>query len=288
MAGEPLPVPEAVNIPPLPGFLRLLRLLVANRRELLWGLCLAAGQPLGAATPAAVPDDPRVREALAAEARFETTRALELFQAVAQARPDSAFLQQKIARQYSDAEVDAAAPAEKLRLARLALVHSQRAVELEPDNPVNVLSVAISYGKLGLHSDVRTRINHSRLVREYAERALALDPNYDWAHHVLGRWHHEVASLGAATRLILKVVYGGLPDSSHAAAVRHLERAVALAPDILAHHVELGFSLQATGRDDAARAAWERALTLPAREIHDEAAKSRAHAALAKLRPATP
>jgi tetratricopeptide (TPR) repeat protein len=246
------------------------------------------GVLLTCSAPGAVPDDPLVRDALAAEARFDTNRALELFQAAAQTRPDNAFVQQKIARQYSDAEVDATAPAEKLRLARLALVHSQRAVELEPGNPVNVLSVAISYGKLGLHSDVRTRIGHSRLVREYAERALALDPNYDWAHHVLGRWHHEVASLGATTRLIVKVVYGGLPDASHADAVRHLERAVALAPDTLAHHVELGFALQATGRDPAARAAWERALTLPAREKHDEAAKARARAALAKLKPATP
>jgi hypothetical protein len=28
-------------------------------------------------------------------------------------------------------------------------------------------------------------------VKEEAERALALDPNYAWAHHVIGRWHSK-------------------------------------------------------------------------------------------------
>jgi tetratricopeptide (TPR) repeat protein len=232
---------------------------------------------------AAAPDDPLVRDALAAEARLDTGRALELFQAAAKTNPENAFLQQKLARQYSDAEVDATVPAEKLRLARLALQHSQRAVELEPKNAVNVLSLAISSGKIGILSDTKTKITYSRLVREGAERALALDPDYDWAHHVLGRWHYEVASLGAATRFFVRLVYGGLPEASYQEAVSHLERAVALAPQNVAHPIELGFALLAAGREPEARAALNRGLALPSREKHDDKAKARARAALAQL-----
>lgn len=241
---------------------------------------------LTATAPAAVPDDPLVRDALAAEARLDTTRALELFQKAIEAHPDNAFLEQKLARQYSDAEVDATATTEKLRLANLALQHSQRAVELEPNNAVNVLSVAISYGKIGMLSDVRTKITYSRLVREGAERALALDPNYDWAHDVLGRWHYEVASLGFATQWVVKLVYGGLPAASYEEAISHLQRAVTLAPGTVVHPIELGFALLAAGREAEARTAFERGLALPSKEKHDEADKARARAALAKLKPA--
>jgi len=236
---------------------------------------------------AAVPvaDDPLVRDALAAEARLDTPRALELFQAASREHSDNAFLEQKLARQYSDAEFDATTTAEKLRFARLALQHSRRAVELEPNNAVNVLSVAISYGKIGILSDVRTKIAYSRLVREGAERALAIDPNYAWAHDVLGRWHYEVASLGFATQWIVKLVYGGLPAASYEDAISHLQRAVALAPGTVVHPIELGFALVAAGRKAEARAAFERGLVLPSKEKHDEADKARAREALAKLKP---
>lgn len=286
---------KANPIAPLPcvlNFMRLLRLFAANGFGSLkanpksWATIISTLLLTAAASAAApVPDDPLVRDALAAEARLDTGRALELFEAAARASPDNAFLQQKLARQYSDAEVDATAPAEKLRLARLALQHSQRAVELEPNNAVNVLSLAISSGKIGILSDVKTKIAYSRLVREGAERALVLDPNYDWAHHVLGRWHYEVAALGAATRLFVRLVYGGLPAASYEEAVSHLERAVALAPETVAHPVELGFALLAAGRTPEARAAFNRGLSLPSREKHDEEAKARARAALAKLKP---
>jgi tetratricopeptide (TPR) repeat protein len=233
-----------------------------------------------AAEPAPHQHDPIVREALEAEARLDTHRALELFEAAVREDPDNAFLRQKLARQYSDAEVDATTEAEKLRLARAALEHSQRAVDLDPNDAVNVLSVAISHGKIGFLSDTRTKVASSRLVKEGAEKALSLDPDYDWAHHVLGRWHREVASLGPASRLVVRLIYGALPPASNLEAIARLERAEHLAPDTVAHPIELGFALLAAGREDEAREAFTRGLALPSREKHDDADKARARSVL--------
>jgi cytochrome c-type biogenesis protein CcmH/NrfG len=126
-------------------------------------------------------------------------------------------------------------------------------------------------------------VKYSRLVREQAERALALEPAYAWAHHVLGRWHHEVVSLGSAAAFYVRLFHGGLPDASPADAVRHLERAVALEPDELNHHLELGFAYAAAGRPGDARAAWLRGLGMPVRGKHDGPARVRAEAALRRL-----
>ena len=230
----------------------------------------------------ATPDSPLVQAALAAEARLESARALELFLEAERELPHNAFILQKIAQQYSDLVVDQATAEEKKRFAQTALDYALRAVALAPDNPVNVLSLAICHGKLALYSDTRTKVKYSRLVREEAERSLALDPDYAWAHHVLGRWHHEVAALSGTARLIVRLFYGGLPSASVERAIEHLDRAVALEPQELNHHLELGFALAAAGRAADARAAWERGLAMPSRAKHDESSKQRARAALEK------
>lgn len=227
--------------------------------------------------------DELIRNALAAEARLETSQALDLFLAAAKARPNDAFVLQKIARQYSDLSVDLPDEAAKRAAVEKALDYSRRAVALAPNRAENVLSLAICYGKLGLLSDTRDKVRYSRLLREEAERALALDPTYAWAHHVLGRWHYEVADLGFAARWFVTLFYGGLPEASPAEAVRHLERAVTLEPDQLSHRLELGFALLAAGQTERARAAFTEGLAMPSREKHDESSKARARAALARL-----
>ena len=245
-------------------------------------LCLpAAAYP---ATPAAPAPDALLRDALAAEARFDSKTALDFFLKADATRPNDQFILQKIARQYSDLSFDTKDSTEQKRLCTEALAFAQRSVALDPQNAVNVLSLAICYGKLGALSDTRTKIEYSRHVREHAERALALDPRYDYAHHVLGRWHYEVATLGVATRFIVKLIYGGLPKASTAEAVRLLTRATELSPQLPSHRVELGFALLADGQRDAAKKTFEQALALPKREKYDDEAHARARAALEKLR----
>ncbi|PAW67669.1 MAG: hypothetical protein B9S34_04740 [Opitutia bacterium Tous-C1TDCM] len=227
-----------------------------------------------------------VRAGLAAEANREVRRALDLFLAAEKAAPPDGFLLQKIAQQYSDLTPELPTKEEKRTSAERALAYSQRAVAADPKNAVNVLSVAVSYGKLAVYSDTRDKVRYSRFVLENAERALALDPAYAWAHHVAGRWNYEVATLGATARFFVRLFYGGLPEASVATAVRHLRRALELEPGELQHHLELGFALLAAGDPAAARAAWQHGLGLPSKGIHDEPAKARARAALADLGPA--
>jgi tetratricopeptide (TPR) repeat protein len=244
---------------------------------------LLAGLPALATQPPA--PDPVYRPALEAEARLDTRRALDLFLDLEKSRPNDPFLLQKIARQYSDLVVDLPTEAEKRAAVERALDYSRRAVALAPKNPENVLSLAVCHGKLAVFSGTGDKIKYSRLVREDAERALSLDSNYAWAHHVLGRWHYEVATLGSAARFFVKLFYGGLPDATVAAAIRHLERAVALEPAQLQHRLELGFAHLAAGDTARARDAFAAGLAQPSREKHDEPAKARARAALAGLPP---
>ena len=237
------------------------------------------------ATARALSVDMLIQEGLAAEQRLDSAKALELFLAADKAKPNDAFILQKIARQYSDSIVDlpADAVAEKKHRATEALAYAERAVALDPKNAVNVLSLAVCHGTLAVYSDTRTKIRYSRLMEEEAERALALDPNYAWAHHFLGRWNYEIASLGSPAKFFVCIIYGRLPDASFEQAIAHLQRAVELEPKVLSHSIDLGFAYLADGQKEKARACFEHGLAMPSVEKHDEIDKTRARAALKDL-----
>lgn len=247
------------------------------RRALLGFLGLASGL-------VAAETRPLVQQALAAETRLETEAALRLFQQADAAQPNDAFILQKIARQYSDLVVGQPGVEAKKRYAQMALDYAQRAVALKPDDAVNVLSLAVCHGKLALYSDTKDKIRYSRLVKEETERALVLDPDYAWAHHVLGRWHYEVAALGATSKFFVRLLYGGLPPASFDEGIRQLQRATELEPGELNHWLELGFAYAAAGRPAAARIQWAHGLAMPSRSRQDEPAKQRAREALAALK----
>ncbi len=145
---------------------------------------------------------------------------------------------------------------------------------------------AVSYGKLSASSAARApEITYSRLVKDYAERALALDPGLR-----LGQPRPPAAGITKSPasarpkRFFAKLIYGGLPPASTAEAVRLLRRAVKLAPQIAAHHVELGFAYLADKQPGLARAELEQARGMPSRVKYDVEEKARAQAALEKLR----
>lgn len=258
---------------PSPLFTRMLSM----KRSLVAGLLVSATWVFGA-----TPED-LVQQGRAAEAAIQPARALELFLEADAARPNDPVILQKIAKQYSDQVPLQRTPAAKREFAQRALEYSEKAVALQPESAVNVLSLAISYGHLALLSDVRERVRYSRLIKEECERALTLDPDYAWAHHLLGRWHGEVSTFGSVARFFARVFYGGIPRASAEEGYRHLRRATELEPTELNHWLQLGFACAATGRTEEARASWQRGLGMPDASPHDAPAKRDARAALAEL-----
>lgn len=189
----------------------------------------------------------------------------------------------RIARQYALLMNDTTSDEEQRRLGEKALQYSKRAVAADPEHAKSVLSVAICYGRLIRFQDTRTKVEYSHFVKDYADRALKLDPTDSYAWHVLGAWNYELAQMGPFARAFVRVVYGGIPPASNEEAERLFRKAVALAPDRVSHHAELGRTLAALGKKDEARVELNEALSLPSREKDDPESKKRAAATLARL-----
>lgn len=222
-----------------------------------------------------------MKEARALDARNENTRALAVLQEAEKLQPNDPALLRLMAKQYSQLVSDVPKKGQKEEMARQSVAYAERSVEADPRNAEGRLGLAICYGRLALFESPGRRIALSQKVKSEAEAALRLDPKNDYAWHIVGRWHYEMATLNPALRLIAETIYGRFPDASLDEAIAALEKAVAVGPPRVVHHIELGRAYLAAGRTAEGRTQIEKGLRLPSREKDDEETKVRGRQALA-------
>lgn len=227
--------------------------------------------------------DDLVRQGEVADGQFDPEKALQFYLKASSDRPKDPQVLLKIAKAYHDSTIAISDPNETSIRLEKALRYAKRAEELDPRSPVALLLQAICYGKLGELSGIRKKIEYARLVKDYADRALALDPDYAYAHDVLGQWEFEVAALGRTRQFLVTLIYGGLPPASTEESVRHLERAVQLEPNSATHRLALGFAYLANGESTKARRSFEQVMAMPCREIYDSDCQQQAERAIANL-----
>lgn len=239
--------------------------------------CLLAAWPLSAQQPTF---DQLLRNARSYDERNENQRALEILREAEKMRPDDPALLQLLAKQLSQLVSDAPTRREKLRLARESVAYAERAVKAQPNSAEARLSLAICQGRQAQFEGPGKKIELSKSLKSETEAALRLDPNNDYALHVLGRWHFEMATLNPTLRLLAETIYGRFPEASLDQAIIYLEKALAVGPPRVVHHVELGRAYIAAGRTEEGKKQIEKGLRLPSREKDDEETKSRGRAAL--------
>lgn len=219
----------------------------------------------------------------ALDSALKTAEALDAYREAERLQPDDPRLLIKIAKQYGESMVDLTDKDRRREAGETALEYARRALALDPGLADAHLAVAICYGRLLDLSPARQKVEYSRQIKIHTEKAIAIDARSDYAWHLLGRWHRAVAETGALLRGLVQVVYGGLPDATLPEAAAAFEKAVSLNPGRVSHHIELGLTYAAMGREADAKAALQRGLALPARERDDPDTKARGRAVLATL-----
>ena len=216
--------------------------------------------------------------------RFEASEALKYYLAAQKLEPQNVVVLIRIARQYRHLLADAQSKDEKLRLGRLALNHAQLAAALAPNDAEAQLSVAITYGKMLPFLNAREQVDTSPRLKTALDKTLRLDARSDTAWHILGRWHRTLAEVGGVKRALAGAFYGSLPKGTNEEAAKCLEKAIALNPARLMHHIELGRVYVPMGRTDEARRFIEKGLAMPSVEKDDPETKARGRELLKKLR----
>lgn len=215
---------------------------------------------------------------------FKPTEALQFYLPAEKLDPWNARALVRIARQYRHLMSDATTREKKLQLGNVALDYSRRVAALAPNDSEAQLATGITYGKMLPLQGTKEQVDASSRIKISADRALKLDPRNDTAWHILGRWHRAVAEVGGVKRAMGSLIYGKLPASTNEAAVACFEKAIAINPNRLMHHIELGRTYAAMGKKDDARRLIGKGLAMPDSEKDDPETKRAGRETLAKLR----
>jgi hypothetical protein len=224
-----------------------------------------------------------IKKGDACDQQLDNQHALDAYLAAEKLAPPNADLMRRIAKEYAELMADTDSVDEKRELGEKAIGYANRAVALAPQNAMSHLAMAVCYGRMAPLLDNRTKIAYSRLVKEHADQALALDPNNDLTYNILGSWNYELAGLNPLLRALAGMIYGQLPDASYEDSVKDFEKAIQLNPNRLANHIGLGRALAALGDTAEAKKEIELGLSMPNQEKDDPYVKAQGRETLRKI-----
>ena len=224
-----------------------------------------------------------IREGDRLDLQGKPSEALKFYLPAEKETPDDSTLLIKIAKQYAYLTTELKPKAKALEAARTAVSYSERAVALAPGESDSHLALAVAHGKMMPLLTNKEKVASSRVIKASAEKAVKLNPASDYGWHLLGRWHQGLANVNVVLQGLIRLIYGELPAASNEDALRCFRKAIALKPDRLLHHIEIGRTYALMGRTAEARASLDKGLGMPDLEWDDPETKRRGRLALEKL-----
>ena len=218
-------------------------------------------------------------------ARFKPDESLQHY--LAAIGPDSSSYEAlwKAARNEIDLAEAERDEARRDRLSKSGEALARRAIRVNAQDPEAHFHLARALGRRALSVGVRDRVKFGTDVRTEAMAALRLNPNHPGALHVMGVWNAEVMRLNGVQRFFAKNVLGGriFGDASWDKAVSYMERSVAVDPDRIVHHLDLGKIYADLGNKAKAREQLEMVVRGRRIDFNDPAYQREAKALLEKL-----
>ena len=212
---------------------------------------------------------------------LEPAEALEHYRAAHLANPQNSEAIWKFARSQIDVAKQLVGNSNRERrdsLYGVAVAMAEGAVYFDSLDAEGHAMLASAIGRLSRTKSGKERVRYGREIYDEAAMAIALTPNHDGAHHVLGAWHAEVKRLSGLTRFFAKTFMGGgfMDIASRDSAVTHLVRAMEIRPDYILHHLELAEVLIELERYAEARQQLHIVMELPVSDVSDPVHKETA------------
>ncbi|MCC7429385.1 tetratricopeptide repeat protein [bacterium] len=189
-------------------------------------------------------------------------KAIEIYETILKTEPNNYTALWKLSQVQADFGEFATSETEKEKLYAKSVSNAKKSTEVNPKGDEGFTYLAIANGRLGLFKGGEEKIKLSKYVKIYSEKALEINPDNDFALHVLARWNREVANLSWVKKMAVKVIYGGLPEASNEKAIELFQKAIKINPNYNNHHIELGKTYEELGRKKDAIKEYEKAISL--------------------------
>lgn len=168
----------------------------------------------------------------------------------------------------------------------LAESYARRAVDADSNSVGARFALAEVLGRIAQKIDSPiSKLPYSREVYANVNACLKLDPKNAECDHILGVWNLEVMKVDEGQRSMAVSFMGAteIGEASFDKAIAYLQRAIAIEPKRVVHHLDLGRVYATKGDAAKAKAEFNTALKLPSVDYNDGHYKDDAKKALADL-----
>jgi len=190
---------------------------------------------------------------------------------------DSAVVLWKLARTVI-CEGDISSPKMKIELYAEAKNFAERSVRADSLNSDSHAWLAAAVGNIAMFEGGKTKVKLCFVIKHEIDRSLELNPQNALAYSILGSFYKALGDVSWIEKQLANVFLGGLPDGGYDESVAAFQRAIALEPEVIRNHHELGKVYILQDREYEAMAEFQRTLSLPVRvgsdcEMQHSAAK---------------
>ncbi len=143
---------------------------------------------------------------------------------------------------------------------------------------------ALVLGKLIEQKPVKEKVQATKQIKEYVDRALKIDGNHAKSIYTLAKWHDEVSSLNPAAKAAMKLIFGGLPSASLSDAIELYEKVNKLDPIFISNNYDLALAYKKNGRSDLALDLLSKQMKLAPKTREDQIIKNKSKELLESLK----
>ncbi|MBL0070338.1 MAG: hypothetical protein IPP34_00115 [Bacteroidetes bacterium] len=149
-------------------------------------------------------------------------------------------------------------------------------------------NLALALGRISENASVKIKIANAKAIRVSAEKALQINPKMAGPHHIMGRWHREIAGFNAFEMAMINTFFGkGLEGGTYEDALKHFKKAHELEPLNPTHCFEMAntyLERDETGDEKNAKAWFQKTVEITPRSEDEKMVQKNALINVSKLK----
>ena len=207
--------------------------------------------------------------------RIRYPQAEALYDSALTASADSVGALWRLARVYV-CRADVSPREQKLDLYRRAEAFAHRCIRADSTSWEGHTWRAAALGNIAMFEGGKTKVGLCYAIKSELMRSINLNPNDDVAYSILGSFYMALGNVSWIERQLAAIFLGSLPEGGYAESETALTKAIALAPETIRQHFELGRLCMLQDRREEALKELRRVASLPVMLASDQRTQARA------------
>jgi len=180
-----------------------------------------------------------IQDAAKLEKEQKELQALKKYTEAQKLKPTDLHVLYKCSELYSRIGVRETNTVNRDQYYKSSLAFAQMAYKYYPQSDDANVAMSMALGRLALTRSGKEKVSTVKEIKTYADNAIRINPKNFKAWHIIGKWNYEVSNLGFFEKAAIKLIYGGLPNSSFSESVKAYEKVKELNPYFGSNYLEL-------------------------------------------------